>query len=187
MANTTGIFSKKTEVRQKLDAMITRGSSNEAFFIRVAYPLYQARQMRRWITENASEGQKWAPLNEKYKEWKRRHFAGYAGNGEKMLIATGKLASSVIGRELKGDIDKVEIVFNDEGKPKRITTNLSGGGMKHHFAAVTNKQLHVWTDVEYAATVNRTRPIWKFGEDFNKRLRAAYKGWFTTGQVRVKP
>jgi hypothetical protein len=181
------IFTKKTEVRDKLDGMIKRGGSSESFLARVAYPLYQARQSKRWITEGASEGVKWAPLNAKYADWKRRQFAGFPANGEKMLIATGRLAESVIGRQLKGDAESTEIVVDDKGKSKMVLSgSLGGGGMKDHKVLVTKRSLVVESLVEYSSQVNAKRPIWKFNDDFFKRLRAAYKGWFTTGQVRVK-
>lgn len=179
------IFTKKTEVRDKLDGMIKRGGSPESFLVRVAYPLYQARQSKRWITEGESEGAKWAPLSSKYAEWKRRQFAGFAGHGEKMLIATGRLAESVIGRTLKSDIDNKEIIIDDSGK-KTIKTTSIANGIKDHSVMVTKSSLVVQSLVEYSSKVNATRPIWKFNDDFFKRLRAAYKGWFTTGQVRVK-
>lgn len=184
---TANLFSKKTEIRDKLDEMIKRGGSPEAFLTRVAYPLYMARQSKRWITEGASEGVKWAPLNAKYAEWKKRQFAGYPANGEKMLIATGRLAESVIGRQLKGDAESTEVVVNDSGKSKTILKgSLGGGGIKDHKPMVTKSSLVVVSEVEYAKLVNLTRNIWKFNDDFFKRLRGAYKGWFTTGQVRVR-
>ena len=179
------IFTKKTEVRDKLDGMIKRGGSVESFLTRVAYPLYMARQQKRWMTEGASENVKWEPLNAKYALWKTTRFANYAGNGTKMLIATGRLAESVIGRQLKSGMDTKEITVDDAGKKKVVVTSIANG-IKDHDVMVTKRSLVVKSLVEYSSLVNAKRPIWKFNEDFYKRLRAAYKGWFTTGQVRVK-
>lgn len=179
------IFTKKTEVRDKLDGMIKRGGSPESFLVRVAYPLYQARQSKRWITEGASENVTWQTLNANYAKWKTTRFANYAGNGTKMLIATGRLAESVIGRPLKSGMDTKEIIIDDSGKKITKTATIANG-IKDHSVMVTKSSLVVQSLVEYAAQVNAKRPIWKFNDDFFKRLRAAYKGWFTTGQVRVK-
>lgn len=165
--------------------MIKRGRSPESFLSHVAYPMYISRQSKRWMTEGASEGTQWTPLNEKYAEWKRINMAGFPGHGMKMLIATGRLAESVIGRNMKSDVHWTE--FHEAGgqdKPS-IDGSLKKENLPHHFAAVTKSQLHVWTDLEYAKHVNAARNIWKFGDDFNKRLKALYKGWFSTGSVKV--
>jgi hypothetical protein len=166
------IFVTKNKMREQLDAMITRARSPEAFLTRVAYPMYVVRQSKRWMSEGASEGAKWAPLNEKYAKWKELNFAGYPGHGKKILIRTGLLAEAVIGRKLKGD------VVSD-------AANASPDKPAHHFVAITKKQLHVYTDLEYAKYVDQSRSIWRFGDDFKKRLRALYKSWFATGSVRL--
>ena len=58
---------------------------------------YRNQQRKRWMTENASEGQPWAALDPTYASRKRRQFAGYPGRGTKKLIATNRLFESVIG------------------------------------------------------------------------------------------
>jgi len=84
-------------VEKSFKGMINRARSQEAFLQRVIYPEYQNRQRKRWMSEGASEGQRWPALNTKYAASKLVRFASYAGAGTKMMIATGRLKDAVIG------------------------------------------------------------------------------------------
>lgn len=179
------LIATKTGIRNKLDEMISRARTPESFLAHCAYPMYIARQTRRWVTEGESEGSKWAPLSDKYKKYKALNFAGYPGNGMKMLIRTGKLFEAVVGRELKKEPSEISYV-EAGGKMKPILNGaIGGGGMEHHFAKVTKSRLTVYTDLDYAKKVNQSRKLWFFKDDFNKRLKAMYRGWFATGSVKV--
>jgi hypothetical protein len=67
------------------------------YFNRNVLEQYRNLQRKRWITENASEGQEWAALNPTYSARKRRQFASYPGRGTKKLVATNRLFRGVIG------------------------------------------------------------------------------------------
>ena len=83
---------------QRLVDMIARGKDKKAAFARV-YPMYQALQVQRFETENASEGDHWADYkSKKYEQYKLKKFKTYPGAGSKMLVATGMLAGAVIGK-----------------------------------------------------------------------------------------
>lgn len=163
MANAS-IVSTKKGIQKKLDAMIKKSKSPESFLVKVAYPMYISRQSKRWMTENESEGARWAPLSEKYAKWKKLNFVGYPGHGEKLLIRTGRLAEAVIGRKLKGDVISEE-------------SARSGDAPANHHVMITNKTLHVYTDLKYAQHVNKMRNFFNFNADFRKRIKAAYGAW----------
>jgi hypothetical protein len=181
------LISTKQDIRKKLDEMLERARprSTKDFLTHCAYPMYMVRQMRRWMTEGSSEGVTWAPLSHKYAEWKLINMAGMPGHGAKMLIATGKLFESVVGRELKREPS--EISYTDAGGQEKIslTGGIGDSGLPHHFVKVTESSLTVSTDLEYAKDVNAARKIWFFKDDFKKRLKAMHKGWFATGSVKV--
>lgn len=167
MANAS-IVSTKKGIQKKLDAMIKKSKSTESFLSKVAYPMYISRQSKRWMTENESEGARWTPLNEKYAKWKKLNFVGYPGHGEKLLIRTGRLAEAVIGRKLKGDVISEE-------------SAMSGDLPANHHVMITNKTLHIYTDLNYAQHVNKKRNFFNFKADFRKRLKAAYGAWVVGG------
>lgn len=156
---------------KNLEGMIERGRSSQAFLARVAYPLYQARQMKKFMTEGASEGTPWKELKPKYADWKRINFAGWPGHGMKMLIRTGELAEGVIGRKLAGD------VVSD------ASTAAGPGHAAGHFVMITDKSLTVATSVPYAKYVSARRPLFNFNEDFAQQLRSRYKAWVIKGQA----
>lgn len=139
---------KKTydKITEKLDRMIDRAKSTQAYFARIAYPMYQRAQIERWQTENMSQGDRWKPLKPGYAKYKLRKYAGMDYGGSKILIATGKLLKSVVG---------------------------PGQG---HVAVFKNQFMEIGTLVDYAPDVAEERPFMKFGretiDDWNKRLRA---------------
>ena len=85
------------ELQNQLEGMVDRSQRTQAYLNRVVYRQYRNAQRKRWMTEGASEGDKWKRLNPKYAEWKKKKFKTYKGAGKKMLIATGELMESVIG------------------------------------------------------------------------------------------
>lgn len=167
----TGIQVVSSKIVKNLDEIVARGRSSRAFLARVAYPMYQARQMKRWMTEGSSEDEQWAPLNKKYAEWKRINFAGYPGNGLKMLIRTGRLAEGVIGRKMTGDVVSPE----SQAEPSRAAG---------HFVMITNTQLVVATEVEYAKYVSAKRKLWVFKPDFRKDIKKRLQKWLFRGDLR---
>lgn len=175
------------KVVKNLDAMISRGKDNRAFFARVAYPMYQAAQMKRWITEGQSEGQKWKPLNEKYAAWKRVNLAGFPGNGEKMLIAKGRLVESVIGRKLAGN---PESILTDAEGNKTLTGSMGSGGIatkaRDHHVILDDKSMTITSSTPYARYVSQVRPFFKFSPQLTQRIKASYRTWITKGEVSTR-
>jgi len=92
----TGISEVKNDFTIKVDKMLSQAGSIPAAMARI-YPMYQRFQTQRFMTENESQGNRWAPLSEKYSARKPRQFASYPGSGSKLMIATGTLAGAVIG------------------------------------------------------------------------------------------
>ena len=106
----TKIEITKNSIAQRLDSMLTLSKSSQAM-ARI-YPIYQQLQTQRFMTENASEGQKWAPLQPEYAAYKLKRYGGgritrgskkgsnwgsWPGAGTKTLIGTSTLGGAVIG------------------------------------------------------------------------------------------
>lgn len=104
-------------ISEHLKKMLDRSNRPQGFNARVAYPMILAAQRKRFMTENESEGDKWAPLSTKpffafwetdpklkkqwpggYREYKKTKFASFDGHGTKTLIATGELLNANIGK-----------------------------------------------------------------------------------------
>lgn len=84
-------------INKILRGMRQREKALMGYFNRNVLEQYRNQQRKRWMTENASEGQTWAALSPLYASRKRRQFAGYPGKGTKKLVATNRLFESVIG------------------------------------------------------------------------------------------
>lgn len=84
-------------IGEQIKKYLDRARLIDGYINRVIYPTYRRRQMKRYQTENASEGTRWAPLNPSYAKRKLTKFASYPGQGRKMMIATGRMKDSVIG------------------------------------------------------------------------------------------
>ena len=110
MGDNVGITLVKNGIADRLKAMLSNAQSSQAT-ARV-YPIYQALQTQRFMTENASEGEQWKPLEAYYAKYKQRRYGGaritrgkrkgddwgtWPGKGTKMLIGTSTLAGAAIG------------------------------------------------------------------------------------------
>lgn len=144
----------ETGAFDRIDAMIRRAkpSATRSFLDRNVLQWYRNVQRKRWITENESEGMRWAPLQPAYRRRKLRVFAGYPGGGSKTLIATGRLLASVIG----------------PGPDFRKVT--------------TDRTMIIATVVPYAPHVNEDRTFTTYGEASIKRLAAAYARFLSRGE-----
>jgi len=137
---------------KRLRLMVKNGKNSRSFLQLKAYPVYIKAQMKRWMTENESQGPRWKALNPKYAAQKRRDWQGWIGNGQKMMIASGRLYQSVIG---------------------------SGGG---HFKMITDKEMIVGTDVPYAKYAGAQRTITAFDKRFVATLKADWIKFMTSGK-----
>jgi hypothetical protein len=124
-------------ITKSLEEMASRTRSVQAYFKRIIYRQYQNAQRERWITENASEQGEWKRLDPVYEERKKRQFAAFPGRGEKMLIATGRLVSAVIGQPRSPE----------------------------HRMTATNRSIEVAWTTPYAAYVDEVRPFSRFSEE----------------------
>jgi hypothetical protein len=128
-------------IENDLLQMVRRAHDFRGLFNRVLYPMFKKAQLARWSTENSSEGQKWAPLNAKYREYKLDKFKESPPyNGTKMLIATNRLIDSVIGPSAD------------------------------HRKIVEPKRLIISTTVPYAKYVNEKRNFTHFGRITENRI-----------------
>ena len=137
---------------KNLRAMIARGKSSRTFLQKHAYPTYIKAQMKRFSSENSSQGQQWAPLNPKYAAYKLNKYASATGGGRKIMIATGKLYKSIIG---------------------------AGDG---HFKVITDKEMIVGTSIPYATFPARTRSIMKFNPDFIRMIKEKWIAYMVSGK-----
>jgi phage gpG-like protein len=120
-----------------LKGMLSRTQQVRGWLNRNAYQIIKNAQYMRWMTEGASEGEGWAPLNPKYAKYKLKKFRDYPGQGRKMLVATGRLASAMTG-----------------GK-RTSQASIAGDAYK----LATDTSLEVGTTISYAKYVNEARNI----------------------------
>ena len=153
---------KKLEdkVSTSLEALKARGKSGRTFINAYAYPKYIEHQMLRWDSQNWGS---WPALNPKYAEYKKRKFAQFPGQGERMMIATGKLYQSVIGENRKYH---VKIITENE-----LIVGIKFGGKN---------------EMEYARFANELRPFMSFKESndkaFIKDLKERYQKYLRGGK-----
>lgn len=119
-----GIEITRDDFEKRLKEMLTRAQSTKASAR--LYPLYQALQTKRFMTQNASEGDAWPPLTSEYAKYKEKKYGKYPGGGRKMLIATSTLAGAVIGpgSPFEGT-DKHRAIF----KPYSMEISVAMGGV----------------------------------------------------------
>jgi len=129
--------------------VVKRAEKGTAFLNRVVYPIYQNFQRERWVTQNWG---KWPALNPKYARQKLRRFASYPGGGRHMMIATGRLVTSVTG-EKKRDHRKI----------------------------VTNRRLIVGTTVPYAKYPDETREFSEMPPQFWNAVADQYVKYLIQG------
>ena len=175
MADGVSMKATQNKIAEKLDFMARNAKDARGFINRVLYRQYQNAQITRWMTEGASENQKWAPLNPSYALRKKRMYGGglkyryypslkltrpigtypsYPGKGTKTLIATGRLVGSVIGP-------------NKEYQE----------GVGDHRKIVTNSSLIVSTIVPYGSDVNKLRNFMTFAPKTIAEWKQNYKEW----------
>lgn len=149
------LIKKKEGISNKLNGLIDRTKSSKTFLQLVLYPMYQNMQMARWMSENTSEGAKWASLTPRYKAYKAIKFVNYPGSGTKMLIAKGRLFGSVVGPKAKS----------------------LGFDTSDHRKLITNSKLKVQSATSYARHVAEKRPFMEFGQASKDQMKRALKAF----------
>jgi len=156
--------------------MVKAASDPRGFLTRVAYPAYQNAQRERWMTEGASQGNKWKPLNKMYREYKLRRYGGgtkyawiggqgqgrpwqpagkwptYPGKGSKMMVATNTLMPSV-----------------------------TGDSTKNHRRIIDARSMKIFTTVDYAEQADNARSFTIFKSSFSRDLQAEYESYVARG------
>lgn len=144
----------------KLNAMIQRAKTPDAFLNRVAYPAYQNYQANRWMTENMSDGG-WDALNKDYAKSKLTRFAAYPGSGRSMMVATGALVASVIG--------------------PGFSMPFLRGASQFHRKVVSGSKMVISTSIPYAQYAEEARTFTRFKKSFISDLGQKYKAWVGRG------
>lgn len=145
----TGLIQVMRGIEDNLQGMLDRSKAVQGYLNRNVYRQYQNAQRARWMSENDSEGAKWKALDPKYAARKKIKFASYPGAGSKMLIATSRLFSAVVGEG-----------SNSEGKSE-------------HRKTATSKSLEIKWSTPYAVYVDDARPFSEFGD---KTMQEIYDG-----------
>lgn len=142
-----------------------------------AYTVYQTLQVKRFQTENASEGMSWPALNPKYKAYKLKRYGGGAkkptqkdprtewaswpGNGRKMLIGTGTLAGAVVGPSQGNPFDQSgisshQVLFTQN----TMTVTISTSGVNAEGKPFV-----------YPQYVNEKRPFMVFSDEHLQQMK----------------
>lgn len=151
-AKLTLIEQTEAKALKNLRSIVKQGKNSRTFLQMKAYPIYIKAQMKRWMSENTSQGSQWKALDPRYAARKKKDWWGWEGNGTKMMIASGRLYKSVIG---------------------------AGAG---HYKMITDKEMIVGTDVEYAKYAGAIRPIVEFNKAFIAKLKADWIEFMLSGK-----
>lgn len=90
------------------DQMLSKDREKQAFLNSVVLPYVLERQKERFGSENTSEGSRWQSIEASYAQRKRKRYANFPGGGEKILVATGRLAFAAGGEPREsGDFEKI--------------------------------------------------------------------------------
>jgi len=139
----------RNDAQYLFEQSLTIPAALQTWMNRNGYPMYKNAQKQRWITQNASEGATWKEVTPKYQKWKDHKFATDPGNypgGKRILVLTGKLADSVMGRRLD-----------------------------FHRAVFTERGFSVATTLPYAKYVNDVRPFVGFSDRTENRIKESLR------------
>lgn len=141
MADSIALKVSLDGISEYFNKMIDRTKLVRGWLNRVAYPTIIQAQRMRWVSEGASEGASWVPLNPSYAMRKLRRYANYPGAGRKLLIATGRLVGGV-----------------------------TGDNPNDHYKLVKDTSLEVGTTINYAEYVNEVRNFTDLGDATTQHL-----------------
>lgn len=158
----TGVTVTHDGIRKSLEAMVERSKHVSTFLQKHTLPQYQKAQMQRWITENSSEGEAWAPISSTYRTYKRKRYSSYEGSGDKLMIASGGLYRAATGR---GD-----------GMYKLITDDAFIVGIDLNATNPDGRRL------DYAAYAAEKRPIMEFSDATLNLWKADIAAYITKGR-----
>lgn len=138
----------------ELDRMAARSDAIRGFLARVVYPFYQNLQLERWESDGGSQGDYWAALSPAYAFWKARKYASTAHRGEKILIASGRLLNSVVGRADLGGVNNSQ-------------------GQSEHRRLIENRSMKIFTTTPYAEYVDAARSFTGIASSDMERIKDA--------------
>ena len=134
--------------------MLDRAKVPRGYLNRVAYPVIIKAQQMRWMTEGASEGDGWAPLNPSYAKYKLRKYVDFPGGGRHMLVATNRLADGMMGKN-----------------------------MADHYKLVTDTSVEVGTTIPYAKYVDEKRNITDLSPETISELADGLRDYIVAGKT----
>lgn len=141
----------RNDAQYLFEQSLTMNAALQTWMARNAYPMYKNAQKQRWITQNASEGVTWKEVTTKYQKWKDNMLAKNPGKypgGKRILVLTGTLADSVMGRKLD-----------------------------FHRAIFTERGFSVATTLPYAKYVNDVRPFAGFGDRTTNKIKDSLRAF----------
>lgn len=115
-------------ITKNLNGKVDRIKSVASYLNTVVVRQYVNAQVTRWKTQGSSEGYGWAPLDAAYAKRKKRIYAGYMGGGSQMMIATGKLFTTVTTPSDDGAAGFRKVVL-----PRGIIISVSASGDNEYF------------------------------------------------------
>lgn len=115
-------------LRKNLKDKEARLRSVSAYLNTAVVRQYVNAQVNRWKTLGGSEGSNWHALNPDYARRKKRIYAGYMGGGSQMMVATGKLYTTVTTPSDDGAAGFRKVVL-----PRGIIISVSASGDNEYF------------------------------------------------------
>lgn len=115
-------------IQKNLNAKLDRLKSVASYLNTVVVRQYVNAQVNRWKTLGGSEGNNWHALNPDYARRKKRIYAGYMGGGSQMMVATGKLFTTVTTPSDDGAAGFRKVVL-----PRGIIISVSASGDNEYF------------------------------------------------------
>lgn len=157
MADGATFTQKSNGIKKNLEGKLTRARTVQSYLNTVVVRQYIQAQIKRWQTENASEGSAWAQLSPKYLAWKKKKFANSPGGGNAILYATGKLANAAMLRD--------------------------GGTNSYKIVTSTGIEIGISDDsLKYAKWVAQKRPFMQFSRATIAEMRKGISDYIRKGQ-----
>ena len=169
MANTVvSLRSVQSGVSEWLAACSDRVNMIDGYLNRIVKQDYINTQGERFMSENVGDdfdGGKWAGLDSKYSDYKRRVFASYPGAGSKTNVRTSNLMQSLL----------LSDTFYPSPEPKKIRAGRGGKtsqgeAMAGSLAVVDGASIHIYTLVPYAQYVDEQRTFTQWSQFFWDRI-----------------
>lgn len=143
-------------IRADLTGKLTRARTIDSYLNTNLFRQWQKAQLERWKTDNASEGERWLPIDPESPYGKRKpvKYASYPGGGKVTMVATGKLMYAATGR--------------GPGFLKQVSSTRAMFGVS-------------LADVPYAAYAGEDRPFMEISDETDAEFRAGISRYLMQG------